>query len=66
MVNEAKEVFIVHLELVDAVDPNRVNLDRRNASLCRIGDNDRKFGSTRIDITCSLNYVILYSNIHWI
>ena len=43
IINEADEVFVVHLELVDAVDPNRVDLGVRNASLCRIGDDDRKF-----------------------
>ena len=41
-INEADEVFVVLLEFVDAVDPNRVDLSFRNASLCRIGDNDRK------------------------
>ena len=41
MINEADEVFVVRLELVDALDPNRVDLDARDASLCRIGDNDR-------------------------
>ena len=57
IINEANEVFVVRLELVTAVDPNRVDLTDRNASLCRIGDNDRKLESTRIDITCSLNYL---------
>ena len=42
IINEAGEVFVVRLELVNAVDPNRVNLNVRIASLCRIGDNDRK------------------------
>ncbi len=41
-INEGAEVFVVMLELVDAVDPDRVDLRVRNASLCRIGDNDRK------------------------
>ena len=66
VINEADEVFVVHLEVVDAVDPNRVNLESRNASLCRIGDNDRKFGSTMIDITSSLKYIFPNSNIPWI
>ena len=56
-INEADEVFVVLLELNATMDPNQVNLGARNASLCRIGDNDRKFGSTRIDITRSLNYL---------
>ncbi len=40
--NEGAEVFVVMLELVDAVDASRVDLSVRNVSLCRIGDNDRK------------------------
>ncbi len=44
-INEGDEIFAVILELIDAVDPNRVDLNFRNASLCRIGDNDRKFKS---------------------
>ena len=40
IINEAEEVFVVRLELIAAVDPNRVNLGVRNASLCHIGDND--------------------------
>ena len=42
IINEAEELFVVHLVLIDALDPNGVNLDVRTASLCRIGDNDRK------------------------
>ncbi len=41
-INEGAEVFVVMLELVDAVDASRVDLSVRNVSLCRIGDNDRK------------------------
>ncbi len=41
-INEGHEVFVVMLKLVDAVDPDRVDLSVRNASLCRIVDNDRK------------------------
>ena len=36
----------MYLELVDAVDSNRVDLTDRNASLCHIGDNDRKLENT--------------------
>ncbi len=41
-INEGAEVFVVMLELVDAVDASRVDLTVLNVSLCRIGDNDRK------------------------
>ncbi len=41
-INEGAEVFVVMLELVDAVDASRIDLSFRNVSLCRIGDNDRK------------------------
>ncbi len=41
-INEGAEVFVVMLELVDAVDASRIDLSVRNVSLCRIGDNDRK------------------------
>ncbi len=39
-INEGLEVFVVILELVDAVDQSRVDLSIRNATLGRIGDND--------------------------
>ncbi len=42
-INEGDEVFAVILELIDAVDPNRVDLSFLNACLCTIIDNDRKF-----------------------
>ncbi len=41
-INEGDEVFVVFVELVDAVDDSRVDFSIRNATLCRIGDNDRK------------------------
>ncbi len=41
-INEGAEVFVVMLELVDAVYASHVDLSVRNVSLCRIGDNDRK------------------------
>ncbi len=41
-INEGAEVFVVMLELVDAVDASRIDLSVWNVSLCRIGDNDRK------------------------
>ncbi len=41
-INEGGEVFVLMLELIDAVDASRVDLSVRNVSLCHIGDNDRK------------------------
>ncbi len=41
-INEGNEVFIVFVELVDAVDDSRVGFSVRDAILCRIGDNDSK------------------------
>ncbi len=58
-INEGAEVFMVMLELVDAVDPDRVDLSVRNASLCRNGDNDRK--SIHIHATKALHVVHHYS-----
>ncbi len=42
-INEGHEAFAVILELIDAVDPDRVDLSSRSAVLCRISDNDRKY-----------------------
>ena len=39
-IDEVNEVFAVLLELVSAVNPDKVFLDERNASLCRIVDDD--------------------------
>ena len=41
-INEPEEGFLLVLELVSAVDPSLVDLSARNASICRIQDNDRK------------------------
>ncbi len=41
-INEGTEVFVVMLELVDAVDASRVDLSVRNVSLCCIRDDDCK------------------------
>ena len=42
-VNEANEqVFVVQLHLVSATNPGSVKLDTRQASLCRIIDDDGK------------------------
>ncbi len=39
-INEGDEVFVVFMELVGAVDDSRIDFSFRNATLCRIGDND--------------------------
>lgn len=39
-INEPEEDFVVLLEIRDAVNPAAVNLDFRNASVCRIIDDD--------------------------
>ena len=41
-IDEVDEVFVVVLELVDAVNPDRVDILVRSASLCRIVDEDSK------------------------
>ncbi len=54
-INEAEEVFVVILELVAAQNPDKVDLNVRNVSLCTIGDNDRKYWqttSTTVDKQC--------------
>jgi hypothetical protein len=44
-VNEAREqTFIVFLEIVDAVNPERITITRTN-STCVIVDNDSEYGS---------------------
>ena len=39
-INEVEQVFVVLLELVSAENPDKVDLSQRNASLCRIMDDD--------------------------
>ena len=42
-VNEATEQdFAVVLKLSESINPERISLETRNASLCRISDNDGK------------------------
>ncbi len=41
-IKEGDEVFVVFVELVDAVDDSRVGFSVWNPALCRIGDNDSK------------------------
>ena len=43
-INEAREqLFLVTLSVFSAADPDRVDNNGRNISLCRIIDNDRKY-----------------------
>ena len=45
-INEVEQLFVIFLQVVDAVDPSRVNLESgRFATLGRILDDDRKCGS---------------------
>ena len=39
-IDEDNELFAVLLEVVDAVNPNRVDLSERNISVLRIADDD--------------------------
>ena len=55
-INEAEEVFVVVLELVDAVNPGTVDLKEINATLCKILDNDRKYITV---CACRYMYYIL-------
>ena len=41
-INEASEFFVAIVELIDAVDPERVTFNQRSATLCEITDNDGK------------------------
>ncbi len=49
-INEGEEVFAVIVELVEALDPSRVTIGLRNASLCRIMDDDRKFCNVSLSV----------------
>ena len=44
-INEVEQLFIIFLQVVTAVDPSRVDLGGRFATLGRIIDDDRKYGS---------------------
>ena len=44
-INEVEQLFVIFLQVVDAVDPARVDLTGRFATLGRIIDDDRKCGS---------------------
>ena len=51
-VNEATEqVFIVQLQLISSVNPGLVDLTTRQASLCRIVDDDRKWNSVVVHVS---------------
>ncbi len=41
-VNEADEIYVVVLSVFSANKPEMVDLQERNASVCRITDNDGK------------------------
>ena len=41
-INEATEMFVVQLKLVNSVDPSMITLVNPTASLCSIIDDDRK------------------------
>ena len=42
-INEAPEqMFVVILKLVEGINQDRISLENRNSSLCRIVDNDGK------------------------
>ena len=44
-INEVEQLFVVFLRVVDAVNPARIDLTGRFATLGRIIDDDRKCGS---------------------
>ncbi len=44
-INEVEQLFVIFLQVVDALDPARVDLSGRFATLGRIIDDDRKCGS---------------------
>ncbi len=56
-INEGAEVFVVMLELVDAVDASRVDLSVRNVSLCHIGDNECRANSPRLRLDIHWKYM---------
>ena len=51
-IDEDDELFAVLLEVVDAVNPHRVNLTERNISVLRIADDDGEYDS-RVFADCS-------------
>lgn len=55
-IDEVNEVFAVLLELVSAENPDKVNLSERNATLCRIVDDDGKRTSicTCVCLVCAV------------
>ena len=44
-INEVEQLFVIFLRVVDAVNPDRVDLTGRFATLGRIIDDDRKCGN---------------------
>ena len=51
-IDEDDELFAVLLEVVDAVNPHRVNLTERNISVLRIADDDGEY-DLRVFADCS-------------
>ena len=46
LINEATEqVFVVQLQLISSVNPGSIDLTTRQASLCRISDDDSKWNN---------------------
>ena len=41
-INEAEQVFVVQLQLVNSINRNSIDISDQPSSLCRIIDNDRK------------------------
>ena len=60
-IDEVDEVFVVVLELVDAVNPDRVDILVRPASLCRIVDEDSK---TLLSLSKTWLHLRTYTLVH--
>ena len=55
LINEATEqVFVVQLQLISSVNPGSVDLTTRQASLCRIIDDDSKWNNVIVYPLCVL------------
>lgn len=59
IINEAYEkLFIVHLEVLEAVSIAKVVSTEKNTSICRIVDNDRKPNFARVLLFCYANQAL--------
>lgn len=55
-INEADEqMFVVHLEVMDALHLTTPENIKRNTSICRIMDNDRKYHNSLLHVHYSSN-----------